>query len=989
MSQLFLYGSNLLESAAITSNSGAGNSGQGTISVVNGNMVFEADDFIVFTTVNETAGGELDGSSGISGIVVYDTYSDYLSATAKYTYTEQNPGVPANVQDDLTGLGDTYVRLSTGALTSSDPGAPQLSTILLTPEVDWTQVSPSSGYTINRYENRDYDNDGSIDPGTSETGNGLYNVSDNNAVVTNASNPSDYVVTGTSGNDTINAAYAGDPEGDLVDGHDAADGSNDDVIVAGEGDDLIYSGDGNDSVYSGPGHDTVYGGMGHDTIHSGSGDDSIFGEAGNDLITGGDGADWISGGAEADTIYAGTGDDEIYGDSGDDALYGFDGNDLLDGSEGDDAVYGESGDDTLYGGHGDDTLGGGDGADMIEFGAGDVASGGADGDTFTLNDTNLDALGGQSNAFSVTGGETATTGSDDDTLDLSGSDIGFTVDLTSVDPESGSISGGSINGSFSEVENIILSGGSDTVLLADGSGADRIEAFDVTDSGDGRTVDQLDVSGLTNANGNPVNVHDVTVTDSNGDGTGDAILTFPGGESIVLVGVSSTMLDTPAKLESIGVPGTDYIVSGTVGNDTITSGYDGDPDGDVVDGNDAPDGSNDDVIDAGAGGDVVSAGAGNDTVYGGDGDDSLRGDAGDDSLFGEAGNDTLSGGDGNDTVDGGAGDDFIAVEDGANRLTGGVGNDTFYHTTNDGADTITDFDLTDDDNNGFYNDQLDVSELTGGSGLEGAVRTSDVITSDDGFGNAQLTFPNGEVLILDGITPNQMTTHTQLFAAGIPCFTPGSIVITARGAIPVEQVRLGDMIQTADNGMKPVIWIGRRLLNRNDLLDNPHLRPIQLKPGGIINLERSMRVSPQHRFSTKAALLGQDSFVKARLLSELDPEFVIRDQSFEPICYIHLMTEEHQVIFVDGCTTETFWPGPDAIRSLCEAGRRELIELFPELLVAAAHYGAPARAQVARIYGCLARPDLRRSDLREVLKERAKPANSRHERGTSGGHLRY
>jgi Ca2+-binding RTX toxin-like protein len=783
MSQLFLYGSNLLESAAITSNSGAGNSGQGTISVVNGNMVFEADDFIVFTTVNETAGGELDGSSGISGIVVYDTYSDYLSATAKYTYTEQNPGVPANVQDDLTGLGDTYVRLSTGALTSSDPGAPQLSTILLTPEVDWTQVSPSSGYTINRYENRDYDNDGSIDPGTSETGNGLYNVSDNNAVVTNASNPSDYVVTGTSGNDTINAAYAGDPEGDLVDGHDAADGSNDDVIVAGEGDDLIYSGDGNDSVYSGPGHDTVYGGMGHDTIHSGSGDDSIFGEAGNDLITGGDGADWISGGAEADTIYAGTGDDEIYGDSGDDALYGFDGNDLLDGSEGDDAVYGESGDDTLYGGHGDDTLGGGDGADMIEFGAGDVASGGADGDTFTLNDTNLDALGGQSNAFSVTGGETATTGSDDDTLDLSGSDIGFTVDLTSVDPESGSISGGSINGSFSEVENIILSGGSDTVLLADGSGADRIEAFDVTDSGDGRTVDQLDVSGLTNANGNPVNVHDVTVTDSNGDGTGDAILTFPGGESIVLVGVSSTMLDTPAKLESIGVPGTDYIVSGTVGNDTITSGYDGDPDGDVVDGNDAPDGSNDDVIDAGAGGDVVSAGAGNDTVYGGDGDDSLRGDAGDDSLFGEAGNDTLSGGDGNDTVDGGAGDDFIAVEDGANRLTGGVGNDTFYHTTNDGADTITDFDLTDDDNNGFYNDQLDVSELTGGSGLEGAVRTSDVITSDDGFGNAQLTFPNGEVLILDGITPNQMTTHTQLFAAGIPCFTPGSIVITARGGI--------------------------------------------------------------------------------------------------------------------------------------------------------------------------------------------------------------
>ncbi|MGB0498537.1 MAG: Hint domain-containing protein [Rubricella sp.] len=81
----------------------------------------------------------------------------------------------------------------------------------------------------------------------------------------------DGVVEGTSGADTIDAGYLGDPEGDLVDAGDAqgvlGTVGDDDVIDAGEGDDIIDAGAGDDFVFAGSGDDTVEGGTGADTIY--------------------------------------------------------------------------------------------------------------------------------------------------------------------------------------------------------------------------------------------------------------------------------------------------------------------------------------------------------------------------------------------------------------------------------------------------------------------------------------------------------------------------------------------------------------------------------------------------------------------------------------------------------------------------------------------------------------------------------------------------
>ncbi len=82
---------------------------------------------------------------------------------------------------------------------------------------------------------------------------------------------SDGIVSGTSGDDTIDSDYEDDPGGDRVDGPDNA--SNKDNIEAGAG---------NDSVRGGLGDDTIAGGTGDDTLVGGSGNDTLVGGADSD-----------------------------------------------------------------------------------------------------------------------------------------------------------------------------------------------------------------------------------------------------------------------------------------------------------------------------------------------------------------------------------------------------------------------------------------------------------------------------------------------------------------------------------------------------------------------------------------------------------------------------------------------------------------------------------------------------------------------------------
>ena len=697
-----------------------------------------------------------------------------------------------------------------------------------------------------------------------------------------------------------------------------------------------------------------------DTIDGGAGADTIFGESGDDLIDGGAGADLIYGGVGDDTISLsdGFGNDTVYGEDGNDALDASalssgvtvvysasedgtltDGTDTVtfDNIEGltltgqADSVNGAAdsaglnidagaGDDTVIGGSGDDSLVGGAGSDSLvagnNSGAGDTLEGGSGNDTLVDSYWNATLDGGDDADFfqlgngtaSVTGGEG---GTDADTISfLAANDA---VDIT--------LSGGAEAGTYTDADG-------------DSGSFTGIEAFELSNQ-----ADTFNSNGITGSESIYGMGGDDTITTQGGTdyvegGSGADSIQTGQGDDTVLGGDGADYINTQSQADSVDAGSGDDTVYGGQHNDTIDGGAD----------NDYLDGQTED--------DSLMGGAGDDTLFGGTGSDTLQGGSENDSLDGQADDDSLSGGSGADTLIGGFGSD---------TLTGGTGEDTFVATSGDGQDTITDFDIADDDTNGFFNDQLDVSGLSGGTGPAGAIRAQDVVVTDDGSGNAILTFPGGESLLLQGVAPASISGGPNLYAAGIPCFTPAVRIRTARGLVPAGDIRVGDFVQTADNGYQPVVWRGERHLTRAELTVYPHLRPVLVQPGSLLGNAVPILVSPQHRFLLpKRSTGGEEQFLRAKLLPNLPWSGVRQARGVRQVSYVHLMTPRHEVIFAEGVATETFFPGRQALQSLGEEERQEVTHLFPELWC-----DGPAE-NIECGYGALARPDLCRSDLRAV-----------------------
>lgn len=433
-----------------------------------------------------------------------------------------------------------------------------------------------------------------------------------------------------------------------------------------------------------------------------------------------------------------------------------------------------------------------------------------------------------------------------------------------------------------------------------------------------------------------------------------------------------------------GNPGSnDDVIHAGAGNDTIYAGAGSDEvlggaDNDLIFGGGGADSlfgqDGNDTINGGGGADTISGGAGDDILEGNNGADILDGDGGDDRFY-------LSGTFGDDQIDGGNSDETSgdtldlsnltqdttvdltaanaesgSVSDGTstasfdeieNIILGG-GRDTITLADGGGADAVQAFDMT-NSGDGSTNDQLDVSAMTSDGGTT-PVGWRDVVVSDtngDGSGDAILTFPGGESITLVGVLPSEVDSGAELMSIGIPCFTPGTMILTAHGEVAIEALSVGDLIWTVDNGLQPLRWIGRRHLTQTDLGVAPELRPVRIKTGTFGN-RREMLVSPQHGMVISA---GEETMlIRAKHAAKfMGADVALVDRHAEQVTYYHLMFDCHQLIWAEGAQTESFYPGKMALSALERDTLKELLTLFPELAQTFARrsgkniYGAPAR----------------------------------------------
>lgn len=171
---------------------------------------------------------------------------------------------------------------------------------------------------------------------------------------------------------------------------------------------------------------------------------------------------------------------------------------------------------------------------------------------------------------------------------------------------------------------------------------------------------------------------------------------------------------------------------------------------------------------------------------------------------------------------------------------------------------------------------------------------------------------------------------------GPPCVVAGTLIATARGPLPVEELEAGVSIVGKNGRLMPLRMLLSSSFNGRDLDLNPKLAPVRIVAGALGNglPRRDLLVSRQHRMvvSSKpvAAMFGcEEVLVPAIKLTTLPGIFV--DSSVSEPTYYHLVFDKHEIIYAEGAATESLFTGPEALRSVSEEAREELLTMFPAL----------------------------------------------------------
>ena len=171
------------------------------------------------------------------------------------------------------------------------------------------------------------------------------------------------------------------------------------------------------------------------------------------------------------------------------------------------------------------------------------------------------------------------------------------------------------------------------------------------------------------------------------------------------------------------------------------------------------------------------------------------------------------------------------------------------------------------------------------------------------------------------------------------CFTSGTLLMGEAGhPVLIDDLRPGDRIRVVTSKEaedKAVRWISRRTIFARDLASNPKFRPVRITAGSLGDglPKRDLVVSRQHRIMTASRIAKRmfdstEILIPAIRLTELPGIYV--DEDATEVTYFHLLFDQHEIIVAEGLTSETLFSGTEALNSISDEAREELLTIFPE-----------------------------------------------------------
>lgn len=143
----------------------------------------------------------------------------------------------------------------------------------------------------------------------------------------------------------------------------------------------------------------------------------------------------------------------------------------------------------------------------------------------------------------------------------------------------------------------------------------------------------------------------------------------------------------------------------------------------------------------------------------------------------------------------------------------------------------------------------------------------------------------------------------------VVCFCAGTLIETERGAEPVEQLKVGDLVRTMDRGLQPITWIESWTVERTE-----KTAPVRIRRGsfGDGKPQQDLYVSRQHRLLLRSPIAERmfgalDVLVPAHRLVGLPGVELMLDGG--PVTYAHFTCPNHEIIDANGVPAETMLLG--------------------------------------------------------------------------------
>ncbi len=179
----------------------------------------------------------------------------------------------------------------------------------------------------------------------------------------------------------------------------------------------------------------------------------------------------------------------------------------------------------------------------------------------------------------------------------------------------------------------------------------------------------------------------------------------------------------------------------------------------------------------------------------------------------------------------------------------------------------------------------------------------------------------GDVEAIYALPLSQLTPRTDYTLVGIDrssararfaevacvSFSRGTHVTMASGAqVAIEDLSVGDMVLTRDDGPRPLRWIGSATVRAVG-----DFAPVRIRAGALHN-DGDLTVSPESRLFIyqRSDALGAgraEVLVRARHLIDGD---AITQQHGGFVDYFQLLFDDHQIIYAEGIATETMLVDP-------------------------------------------------------------------------------